>query len=267
MLSCKNLCKSFSNNYSQTTVLRQLNLDLTPGSFNVLIGGNGAGKSTLMQLVSGALQPDSGSIQLGTLDLLKMNTPERFQHLALVHQDPARGSVGSLSVLENLALAKAKLCSSPLKPVIAFKRRLKEEQRRYYTTYLSELNMGLEQHLDTPVNCLSGGQRQALALAMCLLSPVKLLLLDEHTAALDPKVSEQLMQLTESFVRRHQVTALMVTHDLEQAVNYGDRLLMMQQGQITLDLSGAAKKALQTKDLLEVYYQQPPLISASALHF
>lgn len=265
MLNCKNLCKSFSNSYSQTTVLRNLNLTLAPGSFNVLIGGNGAGKSTLMQLIAGALQPDSGNIQLGELDLLQLNTPERFRHLALVHQDPARGSVGSLTVLENLALAKAKLDAAPLRAVIAFNKRLKAEQRRYYTAYLSELGMGLEQHLDTPVSCLSGGQRQALTLAMCLLSPVKLLLLDEHTAALDPKASEQLMQLTETFVRQHQVTALMVTHDLEQALTYGDRLLMMQQGQITLDLTGAEKKALQTKDLLEVYYQ-PPLISASALH-
>lgn len=253
MLTCLNLSKRYTTGPNSVQVLNNFSLTLKPGSFNVLIGGNGAGKSTLVKLIAGSTEPDSGQINLGDQPLTPLPPHLRMRYLSLVQQDPSLGTVGSLTVLENLALVTSKGQSLTLKPLLALRRGQRRLQRAYYEAHLSALNMGLEQHLDTPVKHLSGGQRQALALSLCLLSPTKLLLLDEHTAALDPKASAQLMQLTDTFVRQHQLTTLMITHDLQQALRYGDRLLMLQQGQLTLDLDENAKKALQPKDLLEIY--------------
>ena len=243
MLNCINLSKHFTTGPSTVQVLSNFHLNLIPGSFNVLIGGNGAGKSTLVQLIAGGLLPDSGQILLGDQDITALVPHQRMQQLAFVQQDPAKGTVGALSVMENLALVSSKTQTFSLKPLLPLSKIERNRQRESYSEHLRQLHMGLENHLDTSVKHLSGGQRQGLALAMCLLNPTKLLLLDEHTAALDPKASEQLMAITDHFVRTHQLTTLMITHDLHQAINYGDRLLMLQHGQLKLDLDQTAKKA------------------------
>lgn len=266
MLKCRSLHKSFNSPGHSHTVLSDFNLELAPGSFNVLIGGNGAGKSTLLGLITGSQTPDRGQMLLADEDLTPLPVHERLRRMTLIHQNTQAGSVGSMTLFENMALAEAKGKAFGLQPTLSLKALPRAEQRRRYQALLASLDMGLETRLDLPAHLLSGGQRQALTLAMSLQYDAKLLLLDEHTAALDPKTSEQVMALTDQFIRQHQLTTLMVTHDLEQAIAYGDRLLLLEQGKISLDLSGAQKKALQTKDLLSVYYHQPTT-STSALHF
>jgi putative ABC transport system ATP-binding protein len=253
MLRLENLKKTFTNPNSSTTVLNNLTLKLERGSFNVLIGGNGCGKSTLLSLITGSQTQDCGQILLDDEDLNAYSENKRFQKIAMIHQNTQLGTVSNMSVLENLALAEAKGQSFGLQLTLplGYKRRL--AKKSFYQDILCELNMGLENKLDLGVKNLSGGQRQALSLAMSLLSVSKLLLLDEHTAALDPKTSESVMTLTDRFVRKHQLTTLMVTHDLEQASCFGDRLLLLKEGEIALDVSGKQKKALQAKDLIAVY--------------
>lgn len=265
MLKCQALHKTYSSVAHSHSVLSNFSLELAPGSFNVLIGGNGVGKSTLLGLITGSQNPDRGQIFLADENLTPMPVHERLRRMTLIHQNTQAGSVGSMTLFENMALAEAKGKVFGLQPALSLKAMPRADQRRRYQALLASLDMGLETRLDLPAQLLSGGQRQALTLAMSLQYDAKLLLLDEHTAALDPKTSQQVMALTDQFVRQHQLTTLMVTHDLEQAISYGDRLLLLEQGQIRLDLSGAPKKALQTKDLLSVYYGQPA-ISASAPH-
>ncbi len=253
MLRLVNLKKAFTNPNSSTTVLNNVSLELEKGSFNILIGGNGSGKSTLLSLITGTQTQDFGQILLDDENLAAMSEHQRFRQIAMIHQNTQLGTVSNMSVLENLALAEAKGQSFGLQLALplSYKRRL--AKKSFYQDILCELNMGLENKLDLGVNNLSGGQRQALSLAMSLLSVSKLLLLDEHTAALDPKTSESVMSLTDRFVKNHQLTTLMVTHDLEQASYFGDRLLLLKEGEIALDVSGKQKKALQAKDLMTVY--------------
>lgn len=259
MLNCINLSKHYTTGPNTVSVLKHFNLHLKPGSFNVLIGSNGAGKSTLIQLIAGSAMPSSGQILLGDTDLTPLLPHQRMQQLAFVQQAPGKGTVGALSVLQNLALVSSQTRPFSLKPLLPLNKAKNSELREQYRECLRQLNMGLENHLDTPVKHLSGGQRQGLALAMCMQNPAKLLLLDEHTAALDPKASAQLMDITDHFVRTHELTTLMITHDLQQALSYGDRLLMLHQGRLQLDLDQKAKKALQPKDLLAVYYETPAI--------
>lgn len=179
---------------------------------------------------------------------------ERQRYIATVHQNTSLGTIGSMSLMENMALVAAKGEAFGLQKALPSRKSSQGEMRKNYTEILATLDMGLEKFLDTPVGHLSGGQRQALTLAMSLLNKPKLLLLDEHTAALDPKTSESIMALTARFVKEHRITTLMITHDLEQAIQYGDRLILLESGKIALDLSGQEKKALQPKDLMSYYF-------------
>jgi putative ABC transport system ATP-binding protein len=253
MLHLLNLKKTFTNPSSSTTILNNVTLELKQGSFNILIGGNGSGKSTLLSLITGAQTQDQGQILLNDEDLGALSEHQRFQQISMIHQNTQLGTVSNMSVLENLALAEAKGQSFGLQFTLPLSRKRRLAKKSFYQEILCELDMGLENKLELSANHLSGGQRQALSLAMSLLNASKLLLLDEHTAALDPKTSESVMTLTDRFVRKHQLTTLMVTHDLEQASFFGDRLLLLKEGQIALDVSGKQKKALQAKDLMSVY--------------
>ena len=217
------------------------------GQFISVVGSNGSGKTTLLNLLCGSLKPTAGTISVAGRDITKMPEHRRSAFIGRVFQDPAVGACGSLTILENMALADNKGRAYNLAPGVSKKR------EEFYKEQLSLLHIGLEDKLDMPVGLLSGGQRQALALLLSTLTPVDLLILDEHTAALDPKSSENVMELTEKFVREKQLTAIMVTHNLRYAVAYGDRLVMMHQGQVVKDAAGADKEACKVDDLLKIF--------------
>ncbi len=254
MLQCRGLSKTYTTDHQTAKVLTQFNLDLKPGSFNILIGSNGAGKSTLVGLITGNVFPDEGQILVDGHEIQRCSPHERQGYIATVHQNTSLGTIGSMTIMENMALVAAKGKSFGLQKALPSGKETQGQMRKAYAEILQDLDMGLEKFLDTPVKSLSGGQRQALTLAMSLLTTPKLLLLDEHTAALDPKTSERIMALTARFVETHHITTLMITHDLEQAIQYGDRLILLESGKIALDLSGQEKKALQPKDLMSYYF-------------
>lgn len=254
MLICENLCKSYVLQEGEMEILKNFNLHLQPASFNVLIGGNGAGKSTLLKLITADEEADQGKMFLRGRPLAGLKPHERGKKIAILRQDPRAGTIGSMSVLENLRLADAKGSRFDLSQNLPFFREKRLKVRDDYQSLLKPLDMGLEQLLDTQVQNLSGGQRQALALMMVTLHKPDLLLLDEHTAALDPKTSRQIMALTETYVRHQKICTLMITHELEDAIHFGDRLLMLKDGRLALDLNGQEKKALHVKDLLKIYY-------------
>lgn len=254
MLECLNLSKTYTTPQQTAKVLTQFDLRLETGTFNVLIGSNGAGKSTLVNLITGSTFPDSGRIAIDGHEIQTLSPHKRQKYIATVHQNTSLGTIGSMTLLENMALVAAKGSVYGLEKIIPSKKSSRTKLRKTYTEILETLDMGLEKFLDLPVSNLSGGQRQALTLAMSLLNQPKLLLLDEHTAALDPKTSERIMTLTDRFVRTHGITTLMITHDLEQAIHYGDRLILLDSGKISLDLLGQEKKALQPKDLMSYYF-------------
>lgn len=229
-------------------------MKLETGSFNVLIGSNGAGKSTLVSLITGNTFPDGGKIVVDRDEIQDLAPHQRQKYIATVHQNTSLGTIGSMTIMENMALVAAKGTSYGLEKIVPTPKASRNQMRKDYVELLETLDMGLEKFLDLPVSNLSGGQRQALTLAMSLLNKPKLLLLDEHTAALDPKTSQRIMALTERFVRTHGITTLMITHDLEQAIHYGDRLILLDSGKISLDLLGQEKKALQPKDLMSYYF-------------
>ena len=217
------------------------------GQFISVVGSNGSGKTTLLNLLCGSLKPTAGTISVAGRDITKMPEHRRSAFIGRVFQDPSVGACGSLTILENMALADNKGRAYNLAPGVSKKR------EEFYKEQHSLLHLGLEDKLDMPVGLLSGGQRQALALLLSTLTPVDLLILDEHTAALDPKSSENVMELTEKFVREKQLTAIMVTHNLRYAVAYGDRLVMMHQGQVVKDAAGADKEACKVDDLLKIF--------------
>lgn len=254
MLICQNLTKSYTSIEGTKQVLDHLNLKIEEGSFTILLGGNGAGKSTLLKLISGDESADSGDILMDNVSIASLSSHKRAKHLAKLSQTPSLGTVGSMTVLENLSLYASKGSPYTLKPNLPFSKNEEKKLLHRFREALETLDMGLEKQLHTPAMNLSGGQRQALALVMLTLSKPKLLLLDEHTAALDPKTSIKIMDITTSFAKTHALTTLMITHELGQALEYGDRLILLKEGKITLDVSGHEKKALQKKDLLELYY-------------
>lgn len=207
-----------------------------------------------MGLITGNTSPDQGEILLEGTPIQNLVPHKRQKSIAMIHQNTALGSVSSMTLLEVIALSAAKGHPFGLQKVLPLSKNRRQNLKQQYQEYLSEMEMGLENCIDHTVSSLSGGQRQALTLLCSLMNTPKLLLLDEHTAALDPKTSERVMVMTDRFIRRNNVTTLMITHDLEQAVQYGDRLLLMESGRMTLDLFGAQKKALQPKDLIHCYY-------------
>lgn len=219
------------------------------GDFISIVGSNGSGKTTLLNLICGTLQPDAGTIRLNGKDITHLPEFKRAKYIGRVFQDPKAGTCSNLTVLENFALADNK--GKPF----ALGRAVNKKRIDYYKELLSKCSMGLEDRLNTPIGNLSGGQRQAIALVLTGMTDVDLLILDEHTAALDPKSSETIMELTDQLVKEHGLTAVMVTHNLRFAVEYGNRLVMMHDGNAIIDKSGAQKQALQVTDLLETFNQ------------
>ncbi|MDF2942882.1 MAG: ATP-binding cassette protein [Herbinix sp.] len=248
MLRMTNIYKTFNQNtVNEKLVLNNLDLNLSDGDFVTVIGGNGAGKSTMLNMIAGVHFPDKGSIVLDGEDITGLPEHKRAKYLGRVFQDPMMGTAANMEIEENLALAYRRGKKRGLSWGIT-----KEEKERYIES-LRMLDLGLETRLSSKVGLLSGGQRQALTLLMATLQQPKLLLLDEHTAALDPKTASKVLELSEQIVKANSLTAMMVTHNMKNAIQYGNRLIMMYDGKIIYDVSGEAKKKLQVSDLLEKF--------------
>ena len=246
MLKIRNISKTFNiGTVNQKVALDGLSLHLEPGDFVTIIGANGAGKSTLFNAVAGSFYVDKGSIVLGGKNITYMAEHCRSRLIGRLFQDPLRGTAPHMTIEENLALAY--LRSAKGKAPFS---RISKEDKRVFRDKLCLLDMGLEDRMRQPVGLLSGGQRQALTLLMATIEPPKLLLLDEHTAALDPGTAEKVLALTRSIVAEHKITCMMVTHNMHQALELGNRTLMMANGNIVLDVSGAERASMTVDDLL-----------------
>ena len=230
---------------NEKTALAGVDLHLAPGEFVTVIGGNGAGKSTLLNCVSGAYAPTSGEIWIDGQNVTHMPEHRRAKLLGRVFQDPMMGTAGNMWIEENLALALRRGQKRGLRWGIT------QKEREMFKEQLRRLDLGLEDRLSTKVKLLSGGQRQALTLLMATLQKPKLLLLDEHTAALDPKTARKVLELSEQIIEEHGLTSLMVTHNMRDAIRYGNRLIMMHNGRVAVDVSGEEKKKLTVEALLD----------------
>ena len=245
MLDVKRISKTFNpGTASEKTALSGLSLHLDGGEFVTIIGSNGAGKSTLLNAVAGAFYVDEGRIELAGLDITFQPEHRRSRVIGRLFQDPLKGTAPSMTIGENLALAY--LRSAKGNPFS----RISQKEKALFREKLALLGMGLEDRMDQPVGLLSGGQRQALTLLMATLVPPQLLLLDEHTAALDPGAADKVLELTRQVVAREKITCLMVTHNMSQALTPGSRTLMMADGSIVLDVSGPERAAMTVDDLL-----------------
>lgn len=248
LVEFKHIKKAFNQgSVNESLLFDDFNFFVERGQFISIVGSNGSGKTTLLNLICGSLMPDGGTILLDGRDITKMPEYKRSAHIGRVFQDPSMGACPSLTILENMALADNKGKHYNLTPGVSKKR------IDYYKQQLELLHLGLEDKISMPVGLLSGGQRQALALLISTLTPIELLILDEHTAALDPKSSENVMELTDKFVREKKLTAVMVTHNLRYAVEYGDRLVMMHKGIAVKDVAYHEKDACTVDDLLKVF--------------
>lgn len=248
MLELRNIWKTFNaGTINEKQALRGVSLTLHDGDFVTVIGGNGAGKSTMLNAVAGVWSVDEGSITIDGTDVTRLPEFKRAPFIGRVFQDPMMGTAPTMQIEENLALAARRGQPRGLKWGIT------RAERNDYRELLKGLDLGLEDRLTSKVGLLSGGQRQALTLLMAALKKPKLLLLDEHTAALDPKTAETIMVLTGKVVQEKGLTALMVTHNLRYAVEYGDRLLMLDHGKIVLDRAGEEKAATSTEELLAIF--------------
>lgn len=250
LLSVKSIHKTFEKQtVNENRVLNGLSLDINQGDFITVIGGNGAGKSTLMNCLAGNLMVDEGDILLEKQSIKSLSVTKRAKWISRVFQDPKMGTAERLTIEENMAIAQKRGQKRALTWGV------KPSDRQYFKTLLSELEMGLEDRLDVDTQFLSGGQRQALALVMATMVTPKLLLLDEHTAALDPKTSDTVLSLTDKLVKKHQLTTLMITHNMQHAITYGNRLIMLNQGKVVVDISGEAKQALTVETLQQLFKQ------------
>lgn len=248
MLDIQKIYKTFNaGTINEKTALNGLSLHLNDGDFCTVIGGNGAGKSTLLNAVAGVWQVDEGTISIGGEDVTKLPEYKRAKYVGRVFQDPMMGTAASMQIEENLALAMRRGQKRTLRPGIT------KGEREEYKEMLKILDLGLENRLTSKVGLLSGGQRQALTLLMATLQKPKLLLLDEHTAALDPKTAAKVLDATERIVQRDHLTTLMITHNMRDAIAHGNRLIMMYNGRIVVDVSGEEKKKLTVEQLLNLF--------------
>ncbi|GHU68930.1 ABC transporter ATP-binding protein [Clostridia bacterium] len=248
MVRMEHIRKVFNHGtVNERVVFTDFSLTMKRGAFVSVVGSNGSGKTTMLNLLCGTMPPDAGSIEIGGRSVDKLKEFQRARRIGRVFQDPAKGTCASLTILENLSLADNK--GKPYLLRTGVNRRRIEA----YRAMLEPLGLGLENQLDLKVGGLSGGQRQALALLICTMTPVDLLILDEHTAALDPRSSETVMGLTERVVREKGLTTLMVTHNLRFAIGYGDRLIMMHQGEVVLDVDEERRVAYSVDDLLRKF--------------
>ncbi|UNU73674.1 ABC transporter ATP-binding protein [Moraxella nasovis] len=248
MMQANNLCLTFNKGTPiENPALRGVSLNIADGEFVTVIGTNGAGKSTFLNTISGALAVDSGSVIINGTDVTKKPTHKRSHWVARVFQDPMAGTCESLTIEENMALAYKRGKGRGLKNA------LNTNNRELFREKLSVLKLGLENRLTDRMGLLSGGQRQAVSLLMASLQPSKILLLDEHTAALDPKTADFVLQLTDQIVTENKLTTMMVTHSMQQALTHGTRTVMLHQGQVVLDVSGDVRRGMTVADLLEMF--------------
>ena len=248
MLDIQNIYKTFNpGTVNEKRALRGVTLHLDEGDFVTVIGGNGAGKSTTLNAVAGVWPVDSGKIVIDGVDVTGLPEHKRAKYIGRVFQDPMTGTAATMQIEENLALARRRGKSRTLRSGIT------KAERDEYRELLKMLDLGLEERMTTKVGLLSGGQRQALTLLMATLQKPKVLLLDEHTAALDPKTAAKVLATTDRIVNKDHLTTLMITHNMKDAIAHGNRLVMMNEGQIVLDIRGEEKKHLTVEDLLHQF--------------
>ncbi len=250
MLEIKNIFKTFNKGtVNEKRALNGVNLTLNDGDFCTVIGGNGAGKSTMLNAIAGVWPVDSGAILIDGQDISALPEHKRAPYLGRVFQDPMTGTVADMEIIENLAIAARRGKKRGLSWGV------KKGEKEKYRSLLAEFDLGLENRMSTKVGLLSGGQRQAITLLMATIQKPKLLLLDEHTAALDPKTAAKVLELSDKIIEENNLTALMVTHNMNDAISHGNRLIMMNDGKVILDISGEEKKKLTVDQLLQKFEQ------------
>ena len=248
MLELKNINKRYNHGtVNEMCLFENFNLSIQDGEFVSVVGSNGSGKTTLLNLICGSIPLDSGSVLIHGKDISDMPEYKRSKNIGRVYQNPALGTCPDMTILENMSMADTKNKSFNLKPGTS------KERISWYRSMLSELGLGLEDKMNVKVGTLSGGQRQAMALIMSTMTPIEFLILDEHTAALDPKTAEIIMHLTDKIVKEKNLTTIMVTHNLRYAVEYGNRLIMMHEGKCIIDKKGKEKEDIRIEDILEKF--------------
>lgn len=248
MIKLSNIDKIYNKGtVNETQLFNNFNLEVNKNEFLSIVGSNGSGKTSMLNIICGSIPIDGGDITINGKSIAKMKDFQRYKKIGRVYQNPAMGTCSSMTILENMSLAdnKGKLFD--------LGRGTNKKRVNYYRDQLSQLNLGLEDKMGVKVGLLSGGQRQAMALLMSVMTPIDILILDEHTAALDPKTAEIIMELTDKVVREKKLTTIMVTHNLMYALNYGNRLIMMHEGNAIMDLNEDEKKNAVTDDLLDVF--------------
>ncbi len=249
MLVLSEISKVFNRGtQDQKTALDNISLTVNQGDFVTIIGSNGAGKTTLLNIIAGTHNPDTGRITICGDDITRRPEHRMAAYMARVFQNPTTGTAGKMTIEENLCMAELRGCKRRL-----FRWGVTRHRRQQYQAILKTLDLGLEHRLGEKVGLLSGGQRQSLSLLMTTLIPPKLLILDEHTAALDPKTAAKVMALTDHMIQQNRLTTLMVTHNMHQALRYGNRMIMLHRGRIKLDVSGAEKEQLTVKDVVQKF--------------
>jgi putative tryptophan/tyrosine transport system ATP-binding protein len=250
MLRLEGITKYFMKGTpNQVAALNDLNLRVAQGDFVSVIGSNGAGKSTMLKTIAGLVRPDSGRVLLEGEDITREPDHRRARYIGRIAQDPHESTCAAMTIEENLAMAAGRNRRRGLRRAVT------EERRERFSEMLSHIGLGLEKRLGARVGTLSGGQRQALALLMATLTEPKVLLLDEHLASLDPKTAELVMQLTDQLVREHHLTTIMITHNMRQALAWGNRLVMMHEGHVIVDVQGEEKAGLEINDLVMKFYE------------
>lgn len=248
MLNLENISKTYNiSTPNENEIFKDFSLDVEPGEFISIIGSNGSGKSSILNIISGSVPADSGKVLLEGVDISKKSEYMRSKYISRVFQNPAVGTCPSMTILENMSMADNKGKPFTLGRCINHKR------IDYFKELISHLKLGLENNMNAKVSSLSGGQRQAIALVMATMFTPKLLLLDEHTAALDPKTSHIIMELTNEIVTEKKITTIMVTHNLRHAANYGNRLIMLHEGEIAMDINGKEKEDIDMAGLMEFF--------------
>ena len=248
MLELKNVYKYYNpDTVNEMCLFRDFNLKVEKGEFVSVVGSNGSGKTSMLNIICGSIPVESGQICIGDKDITREKEYRRNERIGRVYQNPAIGTCPTMSILENMSLADNK------GKVYGFRRGTNKTRISYYQELLARLNLGLEDKLEVKVGALSGGQRQAMALLMSTMTPIEFLILDEHTAALDPKTAELIMELTDKIVKEKHLTTIMVTHNLRYAMEYGSRLLMMHQGEVILDKKGTEKSSMTVEDVLGLF--------------
>lgn len=248
MLELKGIHKYYSpGTVNEMCLFQNFDLKVEAGEFVSVVGSNGSGKTSMLNIICGSIPVEAGKIYINGTDITKEKEFRRNRRIGRVYQNPAMGTCPSMTILENMSLADNK------GKVYGFGRGTSKARISYYRESLSQLGLGLEDKLDIKVGSLSGGQRQAMALLMSTMTPIEFLILDEHTAALDPKTAELIMELTDKIVKEKKLTTIMVTHNLRYATEYGDRLLMMHQGGIVLDMKGEEKQKVSVDEILKLF--------------